>query len=326
MRRRELIALLGGVIAWPLAARAQQKAMPVIGYLSGRSLGDTASLMAAFRQGLGEAGFVEGQNLTIEYRWAEGHYDRFPALAADLVSRKVDVIASAGGPPAVRAARDATSTIPIVFLSGTDPVAAGLVATLARPGGNLTGVSLQFGELTPKRLELLSELVPRARVIALLVNPTNANAERLSGGLGEAARAKGVQLAILKASSESEIDAAFTNLVNQHADAMIIGGDPFFDGRREQIVALAAHHSIPAIYATREFVASGGLISYGPSLIGAARQLGAYAGRILKGAKPADLPVQQPDKFELVVNIKTAKALGLKVPQSILAGADEVIE
>ena len=227
MRRRDLITLLGGAaVAWPLVARAQRKGMPVIGFLSTASPRTGASFLAAFRQGLSGTGFVEGQSVAIEYCYAEGQYDRLPALAADLVSRKVDVIASVGGPPAVRAARDATSTIPIVFLSGTDPVAAGLVANLARPGGNLTGISLQFGELTPKRLELLSGLVPRARVIALLVNPNNPNAERLSGDLQEAARAKGVQLAILMASSESEIDAAFTSLINLHADALIIGGRP----------------------------------------------------------------------------------------------------
>ena len=282
--------------------------------------------MAAFRQGLSETGYVEGQNVAIEYRWAEGRYDRLPALAADLVGRKVDVIVTSGGDPAALAAKNATSTIPIVFTVGGDPVAAGLVASLARPGGNLTGVSILAVELMPKRLELLSELVPQARVIALLVNPNNPNAERIMRDVQEAARAKGVQLHILKAGTESEIDAAFASLVQLQAGALVVGADPFFNSRREQLVALAARHAVPAIYEWREFAAAGGLISYGASLTAAYRQVGIYAGKILKGAKPADLPVQQPTTFELVVNLKTAKALGLTVPPSILARADEVIE
>ena len=316
--------LAGGFVAAPLAAEAQQKAMPVIGVLNTGSPGPSSS-MDAFRQGLREAGYVEGQNVAIEYRWAEGHYDRLPALAADLVGRKVDLI-MANGPPSALAAKSATSTIPIVFRSGADPVRDGLVASLARPGGNLTGVGFPVDELTAKRLELLTELVPRAGVIALLVNPNNAASERVIRDMQEAARTKGLQLPILKASNESEIDTAFASLVQLHADALVVAGDPFLSSRREQIVALASRHAVPSIYAWREFAASGGLISYGSSLTSAFRLLGAYAGKILKGAKPADLPVQQSTTFELVINSKTAKALGLTVPHSLLQRADEVIE
>ncbi|MGC2413721.1 MAG: ABC transporter substrate-binding protein [Stellaceae bacterium] len=325
MRRRDLVASLAATAAtWPSAARAQQKAMPVLGYLGTSSPDAAAPSVAALRQGLSETGFLEGRNLAIEYRWAEGRYDRFPALAADLVDRRVDVIA-AGGVAGIQAAKNATSTIPIVFSAG-DPIGDGLVTSLARPGGNLTGVSLLVAELMPKRLELLSELVPQARVIALLINQNASNAEKIIGGVEAAARSKGVQLAVLRASNERAIDAAFATLVQLHAEALTVGGDPFFDSRREQIVALASRYGVPAIYAWRFFAASGGLISYGPSLTAAVRQVGIYAGRILQGAKPADLPVQQPTTFELVVNLKTAKALGLAVPQSLLARADEVIE
>jgi putative tryptophan/tyrosine transport system substrate-binding protein len=325
VNRRELLILCAGMaIAWPLAARAQQKAIPVIGFLGGTSPGPTAPFVAAFRQGLSETGYVEGQNLAIEYRWAEGRYDRLPALAADLVGRKVDVIAAPGSNSAL-AAKSATSTIPIVFAGG-DPVAAGLVASLARPGGNLTGVSNIARELNPKRLELLSETVPHAGVIALLVNPIDVNTERVIGDVQEAARAKGRQLHILKASTENEIDAAFATLVQLHAGALLVSSDPFLNSRREQLITLAARHAVPAIYFERGFAAAGGLMSYGSSLTAAYRELGIYAGKILKGAKPADLPVQQPTTFELVVNLKTAKTLGLTVPPSILARADEVIE
>jgi putative tryptophan/tyrosine transport system substrate-binding protein len=325
MRRREFLLLLGGAMAAASPLRAQQKAMPVIGYLSAGSPDPSAQSLTAFRQGLGETGYVEGQNVAIEYRWADGRYDRLPALAADLVDRHVDVITTTGG-RSVLAAKSATSTIPIVFRSGADPVELGLVASLARPGGNLTGVSFISIELMPKRLELLSELVPHAGVIALLVNPTQANAERIIGNMQEAARAKGVQLSILKASSEGEIDGAFATLGQQHAGALVVGGDTFFANRLDQIMALAAHHAVPAIYELREAVAAGGLISYGPSRSGSWHQVGTYVGKILKGAKPADLPGQQPTTFELVVNLNTAKALGLTVPPSILARADEVIE
>jgi len=326
MRRREFITLVGGAAAaWPLAARAQQKAMPVIGYLNTGSPDTNPPLLAAFRQGLSETGYVEGQNLAIEYRWAEGHYDRLPALAADLVSRKVDLIV-ASSPPSALAAKSATSTIPIVFRGGADPVGDGLVASLARPRGNLTGVGFGGGELTAKRLELLSELVPRARVIALLVNPNVSNAEGIIRDVQEAARTKGLQLHVLKAGSESEIDTAFASLVQLHADALVVSADPFLSNRREQLVALASRHAVPAIYAWREFAASGGLISYGPSLRAAFGLIGIYVGKILKGAKPSDLPVQQPTKFELAINIKTAKSLGLTVPPTLLAQADDVIE
>jgi putative tryptophan/tyrosine transport system substrate-binding protein len=323
MRRRELLLLLGGTMTAARALCAQQKAMPVIGYLQPGSPGPSAPFLAAFRGGLGETGYVEGQNLAIESRWAENRYDRLPALAADLVDRRVDVIATSGA--GALAAKNVTSTIPIVSLVG-DPVATGLYASLARPGGNLTGVSPLTAELMRKRLELLSELVPQAGVIALLMNPNNANAERVIRDVQEAANTKRVQLPILKAATESEIDAAFASLVPLQAGALVVGADPLFNNRREQLVALASRYAVPAIYEWRESVAAGGLISYGPSLTGIYRQLGIYAGKILKGAKPADLPVQQPTTFELVVNLNTAKALGLTVPQSILARADEVIE
>jgi putative tryptophan/tyrosine transport system substrate-binding protein len=327
MKRRNLILGLGGVaIAWPLAARAQQKAMPVIGYLSGASPGPFAPFVAAFRQGLSGAGYVEGQNLTIEYRWAEGHYDRLPALAAELVGRKVDLIATGGGYVAALATKTATSTIPIVFVGGGDPVEEGVVASLARPGGNLTGASFLAVELVSKRVELISELVPQAGVIALLVNPNFSGAERVMRDAQEAVRVMGRQLTILKASSESEIDAAFATFAQRHDGALVIAGDAFFTDRREQLVALASRYAVPAIYSHRGFVASGGLISYGTSIASAYRQAGIYAGRILKGEKPSELPVQQSTRFELVINLTTAKALGLAVPQSLLMRADEVIE
>jgi putative ABC transport system substrate-binding protein len=311
------------MIARPL--RAQQKAMPVIGFLGGEAPGALAADVAAFRKGLVEAGYIEGQNLAIEYRWAEGRYDRLPGLAADLVGRKVDVIVTYGA-SAIAAAKRGTSTIPIVFFGGGDPVATGLVASLARPGGNLTGVSIMAPELNPKRLDLLSELVPQAGVIALLVNPNNASAERTIQDMQEAARARGVDLAILKAGAEGDFETAFGSLVQLHAGALVVGSDAFFFSRREPLVVLAAHRAVPAIYDAREFVLAGGLVSYGSSFTRSWPQVGIYAGKILGGAKPADLPVQQPTKFELVVNLKTAKELGLTVPPTILARADEVIE
>ncbi len=327
MRRRDfIIFLVGAMGGWPSAVRAQQKAMPVIGFLGANSPGLYAPFVAAFRQGLSETGYVEGQNLTIEYRWAEDREDRLPALAADLVGRKVDEIMTSGSLGAALAAKSATSTIPIVFPAVSDPVENGLVASLARPGGNLTGFSPFQFDLMPKRLELLTELVPQARVIALLVNPDDPRNEGLIRDLPEAARTKGVQLQILKASSESEINVAFTSLVQLQAGALLVGTDSLFLSRREQLVALASRHAVPAIYAWRELAASGGLISYGASIPALYRQAGIYAGKILKGAKPADLPVQRATTFELVVNLKTAKALGLAVPQALLARADEVIE
>jgi putative tryptophan/tyrosine transport system substrate-binding protein len=327
MNRRELMLLLGGAMTAARTLRAQQKAIPVIGFLGGTSPSPNAANVSAFRQGLSETGYVEGQNLAIEYRWAEGHYDRLPALAADLVGRKVDVIVTSGGPVPARAAKNATTTIPIAGVIGGDPIAEGLIASLARPGGNLTGVTFMMTELMPKLFELLSELVPQAREIALLVNPNDASsAERTMRDVEEAARVKGRQLHILKAGTESEIDFAFATLAQLKIGALFVGANAFFAGRREQLVTLASRYAVPAIYEWREFVELGGLISYGPSITAAYHEVGIYAGRILKGAKPADLPVQQPTRFELVINLNTAKALGLTVPPSILARADEVIE
>jgi len=325
VRRRELILLLGGVILPSRALYAQAKPMPVIGYLpTGRHTPSNA-LMAAFRQGLSERGYVEGQNVVIEFRPAQSQYDRLPTLAAELVDHKVDVIA-AFSIPAALAAKNATSTIPIVFSIGADPIEFGLVASLARPGGNLTGVSALLVDLTAKRLDLLSQLVPEAKGTALLLNPNNPNSERVIRDVQEAARAKGCNLLILKAGTESEIDATFASFDRLQAGGLVVSSDPFFDSQREQLVTLAARYAIPAIYEWREFATAGGLISYGPSLKALYRQVGNYAGKILNGAKPTDLPVEQPTKFELVVNLKTAKTLGLTVPLSVLGGADEVIE
>jgi putative ABC transport system substrate-binding protein len=325
MRRREFIRLAGGAAAsLPLAARAQQPGRPVIGYFH-FATPEYAPHAGAFLQGLRQTGYIEGQNVELEYRWAEGQYDRLPAMAADLVDRKVDLIA-AFGPPLARAAKNATSTIPIVFEVGNDAVAAGLVASLARPGGNATGLSILFTQLTPKRLELLCELLPQARTIALLVNPNSPTAEPSIRGAQEAAGAKGVQLSILNASTQSEIDVAFATFDNARADGLIIAADPFFDTRREQLIGPASRYKMPTIYFSNESVAAGGLISYGSSLADVYRQMGIYAGRILKGEKPADLPVEQPTKFQMVINLKTANALGLTVPPRLIFTADEVIE
>jgi putative tryptophan/tyrosine transport system substrate-binding protein len=326
MKRRDFIGLiLGTVGAWPRSVVAQQQSMPVIGFLNSSPSGRDNPLFAPFLAGLREAGYVEGQNVSVEFLKADGHYDRLPALAVDLVSRKVDVIVTTGGNLTALAAKRATSTIPVVFETGDDPLREGLVASLARPGGNLTGISILFTELVPKLLELLSEL-PKTGAIGLLVKPSNASAERIISDSNEAARIKGVTLQIVKAENEGEIDTAFASLAEQRVGALVIAADPLFFIRRAQLVALAARYKIPTIYFTRALVASGGLMSYGPNLAAIYHQLGIYTGKILKGAKPADLPVEQPTTFEFVINLKTANTLGLSIPPALLAQADEVIE
>jgi putative tryptophan/tyrosine transport system substrate-binding protein len=328
VERREFIALLGSAaVMWPLAARAQQPAMPVIGFLSPTTAGRTADLMAAFRQGLSEAGYFESQNVAIEYRWTEGHYELLAPMADDLVTRHVAVIVAPGGGPATFAAKAATSTIPIVFLVAVDPVGLGLVASLARPGGNLTGVSTLNTEVGPKRLELLHELVPSASDIALLVNPTNlTNTEATKRDLQTAADRLGLKLHVLQASKDDELDTAFARLTELHAGGLVIGTDGFLISRSEQLAVLALRHAVPAIFQYREFAATGGLMSYGSSFSDSYYQVGVYTGRILNGEKPADLPVVQSKKVELILNLKTAKMLGLTVPLSLLGRADEVIE
>ena len=325
MKRREFITLLGGAAAWPLAARAQQPSMPVIGYLSARTAESDVLLLAAFRQGLGAFGYVENKNVAIQYRFADGQYGQLPAMATDLVRLQVTVIVATGGTQSV--AKEATSTIPIVFSTATDPVQTGLVASLNRPGGNLTGITNLNREVGPKLLELLHELVPTATIIGLLSNPTTSGAdETLLRELQPAARALGLHLHVLHASNERELDAVFANLVEVRAGALVIGTDPFFTSRSEKLAALALHHMVPAFYGFRQFSAAGGLMSYGGSVTESSRLVGNYTGRILKGEKPADLPVQQVTNVELIINLKNAKALGLTVPASLLAIADEVIE
>ena len=320
------MTVLAGAAAYPLLVGAQQKAMPVVGLLLGGKPGpEDALVVAAFVQGLSETGYVEGRDVAIDYRWAEDRYDRLPSLVADLVGRKVNVI-TAGNLPAALAAKSATSTIPIIFAIGVDPVESGLVTSFSRPGGNLTGITSVNIELTPKRVELLTELVPQASVIGLLVNPNNPTTERVVRDVMEAANSRGVQLRIVKAGAESEIGTSFASLVELHAGGLVVAGDPLFNTRRQVLVTLAARHAVPAIYVYRGFVSAGGLISYGASQPALFRLVGNYVGQILKGAKPADLPVQQPTRFELVINLKTAAALGLSVPPAILARADEVIE
>jgi putative tryptophan/tyrosine transport system substrate-binding protein len=327
MRRRDFITLVGGAAAaWPLAARAQQPAMPVIGFLNALGQNDRPNLPAAFRRGLGEAGYVDGRNVTIEYRFAENQYDRLPALAANLAGRKVNVIAATGGGAAVLAAMTATKTIPIVFTSGGDPVHERYVASLNRPGGNVTGVTWFTTLVAGKGLGLLHELVPTAALIAVLTNPKLPESARIPTDAQEAARTLGQQLLVLNASTPSEIDAAFATMRQRRANALFVGGDPFFSSRRQQIVALTARDAIPAMYTNREFVEEGGLISYGNDTVDGYRRAGVYVGRILNGASPSDLPIDQATKFELIVNVKTAKAIGLTIPESFLARADEVIE
>jgi ABC-type uncharacterized transport system substrate-binding protein len=325
MRRRDFIRLFGGAAAWPLAARAQQP-MPVIGFMSGRSPEDSAHLVDAFRDGLAENGFVEGQTITIEFRWANGQYDRLPALAADLVSRHVAVLVGVGGDVSAVAAKRATATIPVVFGMGSDPIKVGLVESLNRPGGNATGFTLLTNELEPKRLGLLRDLVPNAGLYGVLVNPSFPPAERELQDVEEAARTIGQRLFVAKASNDAELDAGFASLLQQQVSALLVNPDPYFDTRRDRIVAFAGEHRLPAIFQFREYATAGGLISYGPSITDSYRQAGVYAGRILKGAQPADLPVVQPTKFEFVINLKTAKALGIKISDNVLSLADEVIE
>ena len=327
LRRRQFITLLGGAAAaCPLAARAQQPAMPMIGFLSGRSREESADAAAAFRQGLSEMGYVAGRNMMREYRWAEGSNERLPELAADLVQRQVAVIAAVGGNNSALAARAATASIPIVFTSGADPIKVGLVTSLNRPGGHVTGVSWFGAELGPKRLELLAELVPHIALALLLVNPNNPELAGQPETVRQAASALGSRLQVIEAGSENEIDTAFADARRQRADAVVVGADPFFIGRREQMVAQASRHAIPTIYPDREYVMAGGLISYGNSIQDAYRRAGLQAGRILRGAKPGDLPVDRSTKFELVINLSSVKALGLTVPDKLLVAADEVIE
>ena len=327
MRRREFITLLGGTaIAWPLAARAQQSAMPVIGFLHPSSPEAAASRLPAFRQGLREAGFVESENVAIEYGWADGQMDRLPALAADLVRRRATVIVAPGGNAGALAAKAATTTIPIVFLVGEDPVGLGLVGSLARPGSNMTGVNFFTVELAAKRLELLRELVPAVTRVAALVDPNAGNAEATAREVETAARSMGLQIRVLNTSTGREIDMAFAGFARERSDALFVGSGPFFIDRRVQLALLAAHHSVPATYQDRLNAEAGGLMSYGASLTHAYRQIGAYAGRILKGTKAADLPVVQATKIDLVINVQAARVLGLSVPPSLLARADQVIE
>jgi putative ABC transport system substrate-binding protein len=326
MRRRELITLLGGAAAWPLAARADQPAMPVVGFMSARSLEDSARVASAFRQGLADAGFIEDQTIKIEYRWANGNYDKLPALAADLVNRKVAVLVGVGGDVSAVVAAKATKTIPVVFGMGSDPVKAGLVASFNRPGGNATGFTVLTNEMESKRLGLLRELVPSVQLIGILVNPKfPASVQQLSD-LDLAAKGVGQRLFVALANNDAELDAALTSLGQQRVGAVLVTASPFFDTRPQRIVSFAAKNRLPAIYQFRDYAPAGGLISYGPDIVESYREAGAYVGRILKGEKPADLPVLQPTKFDFVINLKTAKALGLTVPPTLLAEAGEVIE
>jgi putative ABC transport system substrate-binding protein len=327
MRRREFVSLFGGVAAtWPLAARAQQPALPVIGFLSTRSSGESAYLTDAFRRGLAEGGYVEGQHVTVEYRWVEGDYDRLPAMAMELARHPVAALVAVGGDASALAARSATATIPIVFVAGTDPVKLGLVTSYNRPGGNLTGINLLTNTLEPKRLGLLRELVPQSRTLGVLLNPNNPPAGRQWSDLETAARAIGLEPQVWRASTDGEIVTSFDDMAQQRISALVVAADPFFNTRRDKLVALTARLALPAMYQFREYPVAGGLMSYGVDVADVYRQAGVYAGRILKGARPADLPVLQPTKFEFVVNLKTARALGIKVSDNLLSLADEVIE
>jgi putative ABC transport system substrate-binding protein len=327
MQRREFITLLGGAAAaWPITARAQQPAMPAIGFLSSRSANDSARAVNAFRQGLAEKGYVEGRNAEIEFRWADGQFDRLPALASDLVQRSVAVLVAVGGAQTATIAKATTSTIPIIFGIGEDPVKEGLVPNLNRPGGNMTGATFSTALLGAKRLGILRDLVPSAKVIALLVNQSSSQGQGQKQDIEKAAREVGQRLVVLDGSTDHEIDASYANLAKQNVGALIVGADPFFDPRRDRMIALSARYAVPTIYQFREFVLAGGLVSYGASITDYYRQIGVYAGRVLKGESPADLPVMLPTKFELSINLKTAKALGLTVPATLLARANEVID
>jgi putative ABC transport system substrate-binding protein len=326
MRRREFVCIIGGAAAWPLAARAQQPAMPVIGFLSSRSPGESAGVVAAFRQGLREAGFIEGQNTLVAFRWAEGHYERLPALAAELVGLQVTVLFTAGGPPAAFAAKAATQTIPIVFSAAIDPDRIGLVASLNRPGGNVTGMSLMPSELAAKSVQLLKQLLPAATLIGYLVNPSNPGAPVYVSEASAAAKTLGIAVHVLNASTEGDLDEVFASLPKAGVNGLAVPAEPFFDSQRDRIVALAVRYGVPAIYGLREYAVAGGLMSYGASLPDTYRRAAIYVGRVLKGERPANLPVVQPTKFDLVLNMKTAKALGLNIPEQLLATADEVIE
>jgi putative ABC transport system substrate-binding protein len=326
MRRRQFIVLLAGAVAGPAVVRAQQPTTPIVGFMSGRSPDDSSHLVAAFHQGLGETGFVEGKNVTVEYRWALGQYDRLPALAAELVKRPVTILVAVGGDVSAVAAKKATSTIPIVFGMGGDPIKAGLVDSLGRPGGNATGYTLLTSELEPKRLGLLRDLLPGAGVIAVMLNPNFPPAAGQLVALEKAAQVTSQQLSIFKVSNDTELNASLASIQKDRVSALLVAADPYLDTRRRQLVTFAAENKLPAIYQFREFAVEGGLMSYGPSITDSYRQGGNYVGQILKGAKPADLPVLQPVKFELVINLKTAKALGLAIPAGLISFADEVIE
>ena len=325
-KRRDFMRLLGSAAAWPLAARAQQSAMPVVGFLSSRSADESARVVPEFHRGLAEAGYIEGQNVSIQYRWALSQYERLPALAQELVGLRVNIIVAVGGEPSARAAHVATATIPVVATFSADPVASGLVASLSRPGGNLTGVSDLTSTMEPKRLGLMHELTPDAKTLAILLNPNFPPAARQSEELEQAAHAMDIEMHILRTSSDADIDLAFASMTQLRAAAFVVASDPFLLTRRDKIVALAARYSVPGMYTFRDYAFAGGLMSYGTDLADVYRQVGVYAGRILKGGKPADLPVVQPTKFELVINLKTARALGLTIPPTLLARADEVIE